>query len=187
MKRQAGQTLLEVLIALGVSVVIVTTLTTAVITGLNNSQSSKNDNLATHYAQEGLEFMRKLRDSDWTTFFSYYSGSLSVYYKCLAKTADNMNQITSYPCSLNINNFFTRQITITKNATECTPANPPPPTPTPIPTRNALITVDVSWFDSKCKAGEADCHKVTVSSCLSDYGVIATPGTNDSPTPTPTP
>ena len=85
-----------------------------------------------------------------------------------------------------IDGVFSREIQIVKNSSYCTPTPPPAPAPTPLPTRDALVIVTVSWTDNKCTdRTNPNCHKVQLTSCLSDYGVIVTPGVNNSPTPTP--
>ncbi|MBI3069818.1 MAG: hypothetical protein HYY87_00750, partial [Candidatus Levybacteria bacterium] len=58
-KVQKGQTLIEVLLALGTAVVVLSATVVAVLSALNNAQFSKNQSLATQYAQEGMEVMRK--------------------------------------------------------------------------------------------------------------------------------
>lgn len=68
--KQRGQTLLEVLAALGAGIVILIAITSAVLSSLSNAQFSKNQNLATLYAQQGMEMMRDLRNKDWNSFAS---------------------------------------------------------------------------------------------------------------------
>ena len=62
---QAGQTLIEVLVALAGITIIVTSLTVAVITSLNSAEFVKNQNLATQYAQQGMEVMRFMRNTNF--------------------------------------------------------------------------------------------------------------------------
>ncbi len=61
---QTGQSLVEVVIALGIAVIIVIAFTNATIASVRNSQFSKNQNLATKYAQETLELVRAIRDQN---------------------------------------------------------------------------------------------------------------------------
>ena len=60
--RQAGQTLIELVIAVAVIVIVVGALVFATISSIRNAQSAKNQTLATKYAQEGLERVRVGRD-----------------------------------------------------------------------------------------------------------------------------
>ena|SRR5258708_7775228 len=67
---QAGQSLLEITVTLGISVVIVIAITTITIQGLQGSQFAQNQILATKYAQEGLEKIKQLKDSNTGIYIS---------------------------------------------------------------------------------------------------------------------
>lgn len=56
-----GQSLLEITIAIGVAVLVISALTITTLIGLRNSQFSQNQILATKYAQEGLEKVKSMR------------------------------------------------------------------------------------------------------------------------------
>lgn len=60
--RQAGQSLIEVIIAATVGVLVVTALTFATIFSLRNASFAKNSAQATKLAQEGIERVRSGRD-----------------------------------------------------------------------------------------------------------------------------
>ncbi len=62
----AGQTLIEVVIAMGISVLILVTLVSGVTVSLRNIQFANNKAQATKYAQEAFEAVRSIRDRDWT-------------------------------------------------------------------------------------------------------------------------
>jgi len=59
--RQRGQALLEVTIAAGLAVIIITAIAITSIIGLRNSQFAQNQIQATKYAQEGLELVRAIQ------------------------------------------------------------------------------------------------------------------------------
>lgn len=165
-----GQSLLEVLAALGAGVIVLTAITVAVITSLSNAQFSKNQNIATQYAQEGMELLRKMRDSDWAAFSSLSSGSY-----CLDKgdtfldNADRKNTalagcsrtVLVSPEPVNVSPIFARQVDIVTEASSACGSN-----------RKA--TVLVSWASGKCTSG-AFCHTVSLVSCFSNYYVAPTP------------
>ena len=163
-KKEKGQTLIEALVALAAAVAVVYAISTAVISALSNAQFSKNQVLATQYAQQGIEIMRQLRDSDWSTFYSYNDSGSSLYY-CLDKNSKSIRS-QGTGCGQNVDNFI-REVQIQKNSSDCR-------TPSGI-TNAARITVIVKWSDGKCPAGDAYCHKVQLASCLSDFQVISTP------------
>lgn len=60
-----GQTLFELVIAIGVALLILTGIVHIVTTSIRNSTFAKNQSEATRYAQEMLEWLRKERDSGW--------------------------------------------------------------------------------------------------------------------------
>lgn len=149
-----GQTLIEALVALGAAVIIVSAITIVVISALNNAQFSKNQNLATQFAQQGMEIMRQKRDSSWGTF-----DELEGDY-CLNKES---NSLTSYGlgCRQNVD-MFIRKVNIDKSSSDCSLAT--------------KVTVTVSWSDNKCTShANLFCHKVELVSCFSDSGVVSTP------------
>mgnify|MGYP000887159775 CR=1 FL=1 len=74
-KRESGQTLLELVIALGVVAVVITALVSAVTASLRYSQATRFRSRAVKFAQEGVELTRKVRDEQpWSTFFAYTGG-----------------------------------------------------------------------------------------------------------------
>lgn len=169
-----GQALIEVLAALGLGIVLISAITILVITSLSGAQLSKTQNLATQYAQEGMEVIRSQRNGGKLPASGTY---------CLDK-----NNPTLYPkdtavingCSHNGLNFqnvdtFAREVKIEEDSSECRATPPPVLTPTPVTAALTKITVKVSWSDSKCAdANNLMCHNVTVVSCLSDSNVVPT-------------
>lgn len=63
-----GQSLVEVVVAIGVVVLIVSGLVIAVISSLRSAQSSRLRSTATKLTQDGIEIMRNLRDTGWSQF-----------------------------------------------------------------------------------------------------------------------
>lgn len=165
---QKGQTLIEVVAALTVSVAIVTALTITILTALNNVQFSKNQNLAAQYAQQGMEVMRQLRNSNWDTFNKNFpAGSY-----CLSKNSSTPEKkdTTIEGCSdgvsggQNVDEFAREIDVITGAESKCQGDN------------IKEVDVTVSWADNKCTdASNLFCHSVKLVSCLSDYTVVPTP------------
>lgn len=156
-KRDCGQMLIEILVAMGTAVVIISAITVTVISALNNAQFSKNQNLATQYAQQGMEVVRKIRDSDWSLFSSYSTGDY-----CLDKGSTVLRQMVLVDCGQNVDTFV-RQIDIEKSSSDCSNSQ-------------TKITVSVSWSDSKCTTGDnLYCHSIQLVSCLSDVKVVPSP------------
>ncbi|MDP2638082.1 MAG: hypothetical protein Q8P26_03405, partial [Candidatus Levybacteria bacterium] len=65
-----GQTLIEILLALGVAILVLGAILVAITTSLNNTQYTKNQGLANTYAQEGMSIVRQIRDASWNNFSS---------------------------------------------------------------------------------------------------------------------
>lgn len=69
MRREKGQSLVEVLIALAVILVVVLALVVAVTYSIRNAAFGRNQALATKYAQENLERIRAYKEQNtWATF-----------------------------------------------------------------------------------------------------------------------
>jgi Tfp pilus assembly protein PilV len=138
-----GQSLVEVLVALGVILVVATSLSGVVITSMGNVRISRDKSLATQYAQDGLEIVRQIRDSDYAAFQSITSGTY-----CLAK--DSI--ILEPDCSAaNVDNFL-RKITITQSACAV---------------NIARVSARVSWRDSRCPPSNSFCFNSQLDTCLS--------------------
>lgn len=101
MLAEKGQTLLEVLVALGVGVAVLVATTNAILSSLTGSDFGKNQTQATQYAQQAMEVVRDLRNREGASFFTR-NGSYCM-------PTDSL--LTPGTCpSPNIDNFFTRKI-----------------------------------------------------------------------------
>ncbi|HSW96775.1 MAG TPA: hypothetical protein VLF89_03040 [Candidatus Saccharimonadales bacterium] len=163
-----GQTLVEVLIAVSITVLIVSSMTIAVITALSNTDYSKNQNLATQFAQEGMEIVKQLEGVNYQTL-----NSLNGRY-CLAQSCSTLTTTTGIcglntngntnNCNTNINNnFFIRQIDILPAGSagaKCV--------------NTIQATVSVLWTDGKCTAGTY-CHSEQIVSCFSNVNTVTAP------------
>jgi Tfp pilus assembly protein PilV len=87
---EKGQSLVEVVIALGIAITIVIAFTNATLSSVRNSQFAKDQNQATKHVQESLEIIRAIRDQDstvggspwsalWTTNLSGANSGNSAY------------------------------------------------------------------------------------------------------------
>ena len=164
MKNEKGQSLIEILLSLATMVVIITAITYAVISSLKNTEFGKDQNLATQYAQQGLELVRNMRNNDYATF-----SSLSGYY-CLAKTCTTLSPNAGDPCGIvgalgcgqNVDNYV-RQVSVQQYSTTCN-------------NTGSRVEVSVAWTDSGCnKAPSVFCHNVTLVSCLTNINPVQTP------------
>lgn len=157
-----GQSLIEVLVSLGLAAVVLSGITVAVVYSLRNAQFSKNQNLSSQYASQGMEIIRQLRDNN--SSLSGYSGSYCLSQDALFPTGQP-------PCGQNVGQkdigenpqgifIYSREVKIEQ-------PNPFPTPPTECGTAYKA-TVTVSWWDNVCVNTSDFCHKVNLVSCLSD-------------------
>lgn len=64
MKSEFGQALIEVTVASGLALIVISAIAITTIIGLRNSQFAQNQIVATKYAQEGLEQIRSIQSRD---------------------------------------------------------------------------------------------------------------------------
>jgi len=69
MKKNQGQSLIEMVVAIGVVMIIIVALVAVATISVRNANFSRNQSLATKYAQEGIEEARRLRDEEGNNFF----------------------------------------------------------------------------------------------------------------------
>lgn len=148
MINESGQSLVEALVALGAAVIIVSAVAIAVITAQNNADFSKNQNLATQYARQGMEVLRQIRETSWQTFSSF-SGTY-----CLSQSSTTLTPSGGTSCPVNISSFFIRSVTINQNYGGCS--------------GGARVATSVFWSDGKCASSNPYCHDVTLESCLTN-------------------
>lgn len=160
-KNNKGIILIEAILALGMIVVIMTALVTALVSSLSNTDFSKNQSIATNYAQEGLEIARNDKDFDFSRF-----ASLSGSY-CLYSDSDNPIQSVfsaapSPPCG-KIDGIYTRTIYINSSGVDQGGTQKCIPKATNQP---VYVVSTVTWSDSKCTGANNQCHQVELNSCF---------------------
>jgi hypothetical protein len=181
---QKGQGLVEALVALGAAVVIISAITVAVVTAVNNADFAKYQNLATDFAKQGMETIKQQSQLNWNDIATY-SGTGANPWWCLPQGTTDLYPHDAASClSVNVMNKFARDVTFTK-----VPPNPNCPTDSPCcikgaaiidcanPESNLLlcptqVSVAVKWTDGKCSTDPNSvdyfCHSVKLDSCLQD-------------------
>ena len=156
---QKGSILIEAIIALTVIVVLMTALVSALVASLSSSNFSKNQTIATGYAQDGLEKFRALRDQDYDAFRNFPTG-----YYCLGLGVEPPGTYNSNLCSVNIDSIFSRTIYINRNGWDDRSA----PGEQKCDDFSSVYVVSIlRWTDSKCDGG-ALCHRVELDGCFSN-------------------
>ena len=132
-KRQSGQSLIESLIALVIVALVLTSLVVAVLVAIKSSQFSKHKTQATFLSQEGIEWLRAMRQGlGWGRFNS--AASLSGTEYCL-QNLELEELLIPGECSDTavIDNLYTRSVTLTTNL-----ADP-----------EVTVLVNVAWFEGE--------------------------------------
>lgn len=161
---EKGQSLIEVMVALGVAVIIITAIVMAVVLAVINTQFAKTQNLATYYARQGMEVIRQISNSDWTTFESF-SGQYCLNRDVTVPVAKGTD------CEKDTINNFKREVdfvppTVSEN-NQCEIGS--------TGLFGGHVSVIVSWNDNKCEDQNDFCHKVQLDSCLQNLNAIPTP------------
>ncbi len=105
----AGQSLVEVVVAVGVVILLVTGLIVGSTNAIRGGEFGIIKSRAIKYAQEGIELSRSLRDSGWAAFAT----KSGVW--CLDKTGV-WTQAVAGACPVNVDVVFTRMVTFTWDA-----------------------------------------------------------------------
>lgn len=63
-----GQTIVELLVALGIATLVIIALVSLATTSLSNVTFSRTQGEATRFARDGMEWLRSERDKDWEAF-----------------------------------------------------------------------------------------------------------------------
>lgn len=132
-----GQSLFEVIIAIGVIALILVGVVSLATVSVRNSSFAGNNALATKYAQEGAEWLRQQRDASWSIFIANTGNT------CLGTLAWGVT--CPIPGTL-----FSRAISFT-----CFRYNAgPPPIEIPLACSDPTVdiadtTVTVSWTDAQ--------------------------------------
>ena len=149
-----GQSLFELVIAIGISALIIVVLVSLVGNALQNAVFAKNESLAGTYAQQATEWLRNQRDSDINTFVTNVNAA-GTSPKCF----NNLDWTHIGPCASGetiAGTPFSRQITFTEM------------TPVVGGVTKDIVQADVtvSWSDAK------GLHQVTNATDFSDWRQI---------------
>jgi len=166
--KMKGQTIVEVVVALGAGIVVLTALTLMMTSSLNNASEGSSRTRAIQYAQDGLETVRNIKDTNWAQLVLLSNNGNNSY--CMDSSCSILTLTTgscgpkTSSCGLNVGNSFSRQVDIKPNDAKCIPQNP-------IAGKTFIrAVVTVSYGDGKCTSSSNPyCHNVQVESCYTNY------------------
>lgn len=124
---QAGQSIVEVLVATAVVAVVMTAIAAAMTVSVKNTAQAKYRSLGTQLAQENLEVFRRERDRlGWETFYEVLDddGSIGTYCfsQTLPTTAQNFVDLTATASCENgfalVGTTFTRSVQYQLDSTD---------------------------------------------------------------------
>ncbi len=151
MKKSSGQTLVEMVVAVGMVSLVLVAIVSGIAISIRNSRFSKNKALATRFAQEGVEKFRFYRDEfGWEPFFDVMQSGGIDY--CFA----------NFPASLEtISDFEGSCTTETINGTEY--IRYAQVSVTTIPSDWVDVVIGVSWYEGAAP------HSVELSTRFNDW------------------
>ncbi|MEK7166141.1 MAG: hypothetical protein AAB874_05030 [Patescibacteria group bacterium] len=110
-----GQSLVEIIVGLGVISSVLGGLMSAITFSTSNTQFARNKTLATKYSQEAVEWLRVQRDANWYTFNSRASSGGSVY--CFNTLTWNSGSCISTETINDDYDIFRREVTLSNPTT----------------------------------------------------------------------
>ncbi len=155
LKINKGQSLIEATVALASIILTLAAITVAVTTSVSNSTFIKNQTVAARYAQEGMEYVRQLRNNkDVCLTTKGVQPNANDTYCFNSNTASCATTFTGGACStVNIAGSFKREVQFTQDSSDCG--------------GGTKVVVDVFFSSNKCPASNAFCHKSELISCFS--------------------
>lgn len=117
---QKGQSLFEVVVAIGVVALLLTGLASAVTRSVSNTTFAKNQSIANRYSQQAVEWMRTERDTSWDQLANGVGSSQPVSVApiyCINTLV--LSSANDTACTTNITNeIFKREVSF--SCYECT-------------------------------------------------------------------
>jgi len=105
---QLGQSLIEMIVVIGVVIVLVTGIIAGTTVTLSRSRDSNIRSAAVRYAQEGIELARSQRDSGWTAF-----AALGTPYTTYCVDDNGVFTATGTSCTTpNVTNLYVRSVNL---------------------------------------------------------------------------
>ena len=149
---EAGQTIIEATIALASILLTLAAITVAITTSVNNSQFIKIQSQAGKFAQDGMEQLRYLRNTNSATFFSREG----IY--CLN---EDSSLVPGSCGTVNLAGIYKREAEFEQAPlTECVGVT--------------KVVVTVYWASGKCDAANTFCHKSQLVSCFNEQSDAST-------------
>jgi len=141
---ERGQTIIEATIALASILLTLAAIAITISTSVSNSQFIKQQTQASKYAQDGMEQLRYIRNTNPATFFAQEG----IY--CMN---EDSSLVTGSCTAVNIASTFKREAEFTQiPSVECGDST--------------KVVVSVYWASGKCDETNTFCHKSQLVTCI---------------------
>lgn len=167
LRQKKGDVLIEAVLAIAITGIVVTGIVVALTNSISQSNFTRNQNLASNYAQQGLDIARNMKENSFASLSALGDRSY-----CLGEgeTAITTPESAS-GCDVNIGETFFRSVYINSSGEDGREAVPGQSCQVEDGVSSVFIASIVAWTDSKCTGGEI-CHKVELNSCFVDLNKI---------------
>ncbi len=141
MQKNRGAALLEVIVAIGIVTMVMTTIVSLVSVSLKSASFAQSKTLGTKYSQEGMEALRQMRTiQGWDSFVATLQADGTTIHYCLPtipRSAAEFAALTNASCTatqfVDAKGIFQREATITLT--------------TNAGTTSVAINVKTTWYD----------------------------------------
>jgi len=99
LKFQKGQSLIEILIGLVIGVIIIGAVVGLLIISLRSDSDTKSTQTATSLAQDNIDKIKSISDSDWNKIYNLLRGSTSTYYISYNASSSAYDVLSGYETS----------------------------------------------------------------------------------------
>jgi|GEM_PF-2846866 len=164
----AGQTLIEVVVAIALCSIILVAVTKLIVASFTNTVFSESQVNASNLSQDAMAYVGSLQQSDLATF-NTYSGSycfgrdntgrdesLSPLSSCFTGTSPSTPNVGINPA----NPIYVRTVKIIPNSSSCT--------------NTTEVDATTYWNDSTCRSNKY-CHNSTLTTCMNSQTYPFTP------------
>lgn len=158
LESQKGSALLEAVIALGAVVMAVAGIAIVIASSASNATFIQNQNQANKFAQEGIEYIKSIKDDSYTNFLStFQTGTTYCFGESFNPVIDTNNCIGDG--NRLENGRFIRKVTVSNSsANRCGDADI---------ANTRAIRVEVLWQSGKCDVNtNSFCHSSVMESCF---------------------
>ncbi len=152
MSTQSGSALLEAIIALGAVVMAVAGIAILMVSSASNAAFIQNQNQANKYAQEGMEYLKSVKNQSYTDFLDLFPVSGVDY--CQNEQFQNVTADNNCSGARIEGGKYVRTVMVNHDSSNC---------------ENGAhqVSVQVSWQSGKCDVNvNSFCHNTLLRTCF---------------------